>query len=147
MNLVIQTGHHYVASRILTQVHSKVTKYSNNTQAYNLNYKRKFIIYLIDSGLCQVQYVGKAETAFNIRLNNHRKDVNNLKSILVVLHFIKSGHSFNVHAKFIWIKKLSNGKWSDLAISKKKSKQIFHTHPKSGSLNKKNLKFFLIFTQ
>ena len=85
----------------MTQVHSKVTKYSNNTQAYKLNYKRKFIIYLIDSGLYQVQYVGKAETAFNIGLNNHRKDVNNPKSILVVLHFIKSGHSFNLHEKFV----------------------------------------------
>ena len=26
--------------------------------------------------LCNKQYIGKAETAFNIRLNNHRKDSN-----------------------------------------------------------------------
>ena len=25
----------------------------------------------------KIQYVGKAETAFKIRLNNHRKDVDN----------------------------------------------------------------------
>ena len=31
--------------------------------------------------LCKVQYIEKAETAFNIKLNNHRKDVNNPKSI------------------------------------------------------------------
>ena len=38
---------------------------------------------------CRVQYVGKAETAFNIRLNNHRKDVNNSKSIPADFHFRK----------------------------------------------------------
>ena len=27
--------------------------------------------------LCKKQYVGKLEAAFNIRLNNHRKDVKN----------------------------------------------------------------------
>ena len=31
--------------------------------------------------LRKAQYVGKAEAAFNIRLNNHGKDVNNPKSI------------------------------------------------------------------
>ena len=31
--------------------------------------------------LCKVQYVGKAETAFNIRLNNYSKDVSSPKSI------------------------------------------------------------------
>ena len=57
---------------------------------------------------CRVQYAGKAETAFNIRRNNHRKDVNNPKSIPVDLHFRKPGYSFNLHAKFTLIKKLSN---------------------------------------
>ena len=58
--------------------------------------------------LCKVQYVGKAETGFNIRLNNHRKDVNNSKPIPTDLHFRKPGHSFNLHAKFTLIKQLSN---------------------------------------
>ena len=31
--------------------------------------------------LCKAQYFGQAETDFNIRLNNHKKDVNNPKSI------------------------------------------------------------------
>ena len=34
------------------------------------------IMYLMECILCNKQYVGKAETSFNIRLNNHRKDVN-----------------------------------------------------------------------
>ena len=57
---------------------------------------------------CRAQCVGKAETAFNIRLNNHRKDVNNLKSIPADLHFRKPGYSFNLHAKFTLIEQLSN---------------------------------------
>ena len=57
---------------------------------------------------CKVQYVGKAETPFNIRLNNHRKDVNNPKSIPADLHFRKPEHSFNLHAKFTLIEQLSN---------------------------------------
>ena len=73
-----------------------------------LNCKSKFIIYLIEYTLCKIQYVGKAETAFNIRLNNHRKDVNNPKSIPADFHFRKPGHSFNLHAKFTLIEQLSN---------------------------------------
>ena len=58
--------------------------------------------------LCKILYVGKAETAFNIRLNNHRKDANNPKSIPADFHFRKPGHSFNLHAKFTLIEQLSN---------------------------------------
>ena len=68
--------------------------------------------------LCEVQYVGKSETAFNIRLNNHRKDVNNPKFIPVDLHFRKLGHSFNLHAKFTLIKQLSNIYTTDKEILK-----------------------------
>ena len=68
--------------------------------------------------LCEVQYVGKAETAFNIRLNNHRKDVNNPNSIPADLHFRKLGHSFNLHAKFTLIKQLSNIYTTDKEILK-----------------------------
>ena len=75
---------------------------------HKLNCKSKFIIYLMECVLCKVQYVRKAETAFNIRLNNHRKDISNPKSIPADLHFRKSGDSFNLHAKFTLIEELSN---------------------------------------
>ena len=32
--------------------------------------------------LCKKQYVGKSETSFDIRLNNHRKDVEKPDAIL-----------------------------------------------------------------
>ena len=57
----------------------------------------------MECALCKVQYVGKAETAFNIRLNNHMKDVSNPKSIPADLHFRKPGRSFNLNAKFTLI--------------------------------------------
>ena len=49
--------------------------------------KSNFIIYLLECELCKIQYVGNAETAFNIGLNNHRKDVKDPKAIPVDKHF------------------------------------------------------------
>ena len=72
----------------------------------------------MECALCKVQYVAKAETAFNIRLNNYRKDVNNPKSIPVNLHFRKPGHSFNRHTKFTLIGHLSNIHITDKNTSK-----------------------------
>ena len=48
--------------------------------------------------ICNQQYVGKNETPFNIRLNNHKEDVKDPKTILADKHFQKNGHRFNEHA-------------------------------------------------
>ena len=58
--------------------------------------------------LCNKQYVRKAETTFNSRLNNHRKDTKNPNAILTCRHFQQQSHNFNSHAKFIIIDKLVN---------------------------------------
>ena len=43
---------------------------------YNkLNFKSSYLIYLPECTLCKRQYTSTPETAFNIRLNDHRKDV------------------------------------------------------------------------
>ena len=34
-----------------------------------------YLIYLLECIMCKIQYVGNYETSFNIRLNNHRKDM------------------------------------------------------------------------
>ena len=62
----------------------------------------------MDCALLKVQYVGKAETAFNIRLNDQRKRVSIPKYIPANLHFRKRGHSFNLHVKFTLIEQLGN---------------------------------------
>ena len=49
-----------------------------------------------------------AETASNLRLNNHRKDTKKPNSILACKHFQEQEHNFNVHAKFIIIDKPVN---------------------------------------
>ena len=46
---------------------------------------------------------GKAETEFNIRLNNHRKDVWKPGANH---HFSCKSHNFNTHAKFILIEQI-----------------------------------------
>ena len=53
-------------------------------------------------GCSKIQYVGKGETPFSIRLNNHRNYANgNIpKGIPGSIHFKQPGHNFNKHAKF-----------------------------------------------
>ena len=58
--------------------------------------------------LCNKQYVGKPETSFNIRPNNHRKDVKKVDAIMACKHFQQESHNFNKHAKFTIIDKLTN---------------------------------------
>ena len=38
---------------------------------HELNCKSRFVIYLMECTLCKIQFIGKAETSFKIRLNNH----------------------------------------------------------------------------
>ena len=51
-----------------------------------------------------MQRIGKSRTPYNLRLNNHRKDVNNLKPIPACNHF--KIHNFMKHVKFTLIEQL-----------------------------------------
>ena len=53
---------------------SKQTK-RTFTIFHHVNCLSKYVIYLMQRMLCNKQYVGKAETSFDITLSNHRKDV------------------------------------------------------------------------
>ena len=64
-------------------------------------------MYLMKCILCKIQYVGKSEIPFNLKLNNHRKDVNNPKAISACSHFKIHGHNFMKHAKFTLIGQLT----------------------------------------
>ena len=55
---------------------------------------------------CKIQYVGKAKTEFNIRLNNHRKDEWKPDAITASRHFSGKSHNFNTHATFILIEQI-----------------------------------------
>ena len=77
---------------------------------HKLNRKSSFVIYLMKCTPCKIQYVGKTETPFNIRLNNHRKDAhsNSPKAIPAPINFKQASHNFNKHAKFILIEQINN---------------------------------------
>ena len=67
-----------------------------------------------------MQYVGKAETPFNVRLNNHHKDANgnNPKAIPASIHFKQPGHNINKHAKFTLIEQINSAINTDIDIKK-----------------------------
>ena len=58
--------------------------------------------------MCNIQYVRKSETSFNIRLNNHRKDIKKPNAIETCKHFNNNERTFSKHGKFIIIEQLQN---------------------------------------
>ena len=65
---------------------------------HNVNCKSKYVIYLLECQICKIQYVGKTETAFNVRLNNHRSNALHPKedTIPACKHFNRERHNFNL---------------------------------------------------
>ena len=77
-------------------------------QMFNqLNCKINYIIFLLKCLKFQKQYDGKSETEFNIRLNNHRKNVTRKDSIPASNHFDTGGRKFNINAKFMLTEQLN----------------------------------------
>ena len=95
------------------QVRKRTTFKSQQTKKiceifHNVNCASSYVISLMEYILSNKQYVGKAETSFNIRPNNHRKDVKKVDAIMVCKHFEQESHNFNKHGKFIIIDQLTN---------------------------------------
>ena len=75
-----------------------ISQQTNKNKIYHkVNCKSEYVIYLMDCTLCNKQYVGKAETAFNIRVNNHRKDTKEPNAILACINFQQQCHTFYNH--------------------------------------------------
>ena len=72
---------------------------------HNLNCKSKYVIYLLECTKCKIQY-GKAETEFNIRINNCQKDMWKPDAIPASRYFSGKNCNFNTHAKFILIEQI-----------------------------------------
>ena len=77
---------------------------------HKLKCKSSFAIYLMEFTLRKIQYVGKAKTPFNIRLNKHRKDADgsNPKAIPAFIDVKQPGRNFNKYAKFTFIEQINN---------------------------------------
>ena len=105
-----QSGHCSPCLSRLKNLCCKQVKQTKTFQSYkkketfqlfhNITCKSEKRISLLQCHLCQLQYVGKSETPFNIRLNNHRKDAEWEASILACKHFNEQNHNFQQHAKF-----------------------------------------------
>ena len=76
--------------------------------------------YLLKCLLCEIQYVGKSETLFDIRLNNHRKDIKNPNTSEVFPHFNNLNHVFHKYGKFILIEELNSKKNTSAEILKRR---------------------------
>ena len=76
-------------------------------------------IYLLECLKCQLQYVGKSETEFNIRLKNYTKDDTRKYSISESNHFDIGGHKFDTHVKFILIEQLNQKNLDKLTLRKR----------------------------
>ena len=114
---------------------SQITKETYDIR-HNFDCKSSKVIYLLDCQKCGAQYVGKSETPFSIRLNNHRKDVNNTEAtISVSKHFREANHSFNRDAKFTLIEKIKNDN-----ISQKDIRKILENHEDLWILKLRTLK-------
>ena len=70
----------------------------------------------MDCVLCKLQYVGKSETLFNLRLNNDRSDVFDRNAIPACYHFDQDKHGFNKHAKFTLMESIANTNKTNEAI-------------------------------
>ena len=54
-----------------------------------------YVIYLLECIMCKIQYVGKPETSFDIRLNNYRKDIRKPNAIEACKHFNNNEHTLS----------------------------------------------------
>ena len=76
--------------------------------------------------ICRVQYIGKSETEFNIRLHNHSKDINRQNAHQTDQHFKLSNRNFSQHARFTMIEQLDNMRiHKDLATLRLKKREDF----------------------
>ena len=72
-------------------ISSSTFKSQQTNKSYTIfnevNGSSAYVIYLMECTLQNKQLVGKSETSFNIRLNNHLKDVKKLDAILACRDF------------------------------------------------------------
>ena len=73
---------------------------------------------MLERTKCKIRCDGKAETEFNIRLNNHPKNIWKSDAISASCHFSDKNHNFNTYVKFILIKQIHH-----IDIDKEKNKE------------------------
>ena len=72
--------------------------------------------------LCKIQYVGKSEIPFHIRLNKHKKDIENPHAIETYKPFNNWNHVFHKHVKFTLFEQFNNIKNISTKVLKERLK-------------------------
>ena len=74
---------------------------------HNVNCGTIYVIYLMKSIFFNKQYIGKAKISFNIKLNDHQKDVKKTNAIIACNNFQQESHNSNKQAKFTILDQLT----------------------------------------
>lgn len=53
------------------------------------------LVYLLECGVCNMQYIGQTDTAFRLRFNNHRSHTKTLPNLPLSRHLATQKHSFD----------------------------------------------------
>ena len=87
---------------------------------HTVNCQSTWVIYIIECKICKLQYVGKSETGFNLRLNNHRNHIKKgVSSCKLTEHFLHNTgtHNFDNDAIITITEQIIQ---NDMAIERKK---------------------------
>ena len=90
---------------------------------HSLNFKSKYVIYLLECSICKIQYVVKSQTPFHIRLNNHRKYIKDQGAVPACKDSNSPNHNFNAHGKLTIIEQLRKITSSSTDALKERLKQ------------------------
>ena len=87
---------------------------------HTVNCQSTFVIFIIECRICRLQYVGKSETAFNLRLKNHRNHIERgINSCELSEHFLHNSRSHDF-SKGVTITIIEQIKRSNMTIERKK---------------------------
>ena len=112
---------HFIESRLPSVFRSsKIIKFSSSQNTHLNSLYISKLIYLFECMPCKIQHVGKPETPFHIRLNNHRKNIKNPHTIKACQHFNNWNHVFQKHGEFIIIEQLNNVKNASTEVLKQR---------------------------
>ena len=92
-----------------TNTFQSATTKKSYTIWHDVNCKSSFVIYLLECKICDLQYIGKSEWPFNIRLNNYRHRISSTHTDNLLpceKHFKLPNHNFATDAKFTIIEKI-----------------------------------------
>jgi len=97
---------------------------TQNCQVYHIFHtmdcQSAWVIYVIECKICKLQYVGKSETGFNLRLNNHRNHIKSkVSSCELTEHFLQNTKTHNFDNDVV-ITIIEQIKRSDMLIERKK---------------------------